>query len=57
MTDRNRLVAETLSAHALTFLSAFPPFAFRNSETILVSSKYIKTGPLGGKGHHPTGAG
>src|SRR5882762_9426909 len=42
ITDGNRLDGEMLPAHAMTFLSAFLAFAFRNSETTLVSRIYIK---------------
>ena len=41
ITDKKSLVAETLFAQFTTLLSAFPDFAFLNSDITLVSSKYM----------------
>lgn len=43
ITDMKRWGADTLLAHATTFLFALPDFALRNSETTLISSKYTMT--------------
>ncbi len=45
MTDKKRLAAETLSAHARTLGSARWDLAFRNSETTLVSIRYTIESP------------